>query len=93
MFTSSCKLFTSYTKLANEAWHQMCTFLYLNGVDIFEMNDKRGNGMEYRILDDWPTNLKEWRADPTGNSKIHKTEHSEIIEVLNCIENDKSENE
>jgi len=69
LFISSVKLFSSYTKLADEAWRLMCKYLKLSGVDIFEMNDKRGNGMEYRVLDNWPTHLKEWRADPSGNSK------------------------
>ena len=72
MFTSSCKLFTSYTKLANEAWRQMCTFLYLNGVDIFEMNDKRGNGIEFRVAKNWPSHLNEHEED-------------EITEVLNLV--------
>ena len=71
LFNSTCKLLITYTdeRQTTEAWNLMCDYCKKCGISFFEMKDKRGQGIEYRLAKNWPIQIK---ADHKLNNLLNK---------------------
>jgi hypothetical protein len=55
LLKSASKLLIAHSREIHGTWRQMCQFLKKCGVNIFEMKDQRGEGIEHRLIKAWPT--------------------------------------
>ena len=54
LLKSATKLCMAYTADIRRTWNKMCEFLKNCDVNILEMKDQRGMGIEHRLTKAWP---------------------------------------
>lgn len=54
LFKSANKLLVAHSNDIHQTWLQMCNFLQKCQVNLFEMKDQRGEGIEHRLIKAWP---------------------------------------
>lgn len=54
MYLSTIKMIQNYNYNSREAYSEMCKLVKLCNVDVINMNDKRGKGIQDRVLERWP---------------------------------------
>jgi hypothetical protein len=61
LFKNACKLLIAHSNDIHQVWLKKCDYLMKCDVNIFEMKDKNGEGIEHKLTKAWPTQISRSR--------------------------------